>query len=338
MHSIINSGLIDSRRETSQEGQTISVPHSREPDRRASLPKRCSIRPEQSSNCSVQKTVGHQDTVHRCNVKLTQKRRLQFYQTRSHAVALFNTLPAVCIEKAAYMKTGEELYSKVFQSQRVPRTVLTPNLHYQGGHDLHQPKARPSADLQSKQSEMCEDTRGTKCGETRSNTVDYRIQCIPHSAVLKEDTDRREIVKKLIQKFENHPNRDSLIEDLNEIFNPFSEKSKELITSMGNTEYFELCEISSKIQCPDCSLCWKVGIVYCTCGKFMQPSERNRQTNKDRYDSLSISGYAIKKNPSHGARHGPSMRQHVYHKAHDMQRKVKKKKCRTIKEIWYTDE
>ena len=43
------------------------------------------------------------------------------------------------------------------------------------------------------------------------------------------------------------PNRDSLIEDLNktEDFNPFSEKSKELIISIGNTEYFKLCEISS---------------------------------------------------------------------------------------------
>ena len=41
-------------------------------------------------------------------------------------------------------------------------------------------------------------------------------------------------------------NRDSSIEDLNKTveFNPFSEKSKELITDMGNTEYCELCEIS----------------------------------------------------------------------------------------------
>ena len=46
--------------------------------------------------------------------------------------------------------------------------------------------------------------------------------------------------------------RDSLIQDLNktEEFNPFSEKSKELITSMGKTEYFELCETSSEVQCP----------------------------------------------------------------------------------------
>ena len=38
------------------------------------------------------------------------------------------------------------------------------------------------------------------------------------------------------------------MEDLNKIeeFNPFSEKSKELIT-MGNTEYFELCEIYAAV-------------------------------------------------------------------------------------------
>ena len=32
---------------------------------------------------------------------------------------------------------------------------------------------------------------------------------------------------------------------------------------MGNTEYFELCEISSKIQCPDFSLYWEAGIENC---------------------------------------------------------------------------
>ena len=73
------------------------------------------------------------------------------------------------------------------------------------------------------------------------------------------------------------------MDDLNKIeeFNPFSEKSKELIISIGNTEYFELCEISSKIQCLDFSLSGEVGIVDCTCGNHMQPSERNRQMNKD---------------------------------------------------------
>ena len=63
---------------------------------------------------------------------------------------------------------------------------------------------------------------------------------------------------------------------------------------MGNTEYFEMCETSSKIQCHDCSFNWEAGIVYCTCCKCMQPSERNRQLNKERFDVLSIPGYVNK--------------------------------------------
>ena len=38
-----------------------------------------------------------------------------------------------------------------------------------------------------------------------------------------------------------------------------------------------------------------------SCGKCMQPTERNRLSNKARYDVLSIPGYVIKKrNPTHG--------------------------------------
>ena len=167
------------------------------------------------------------------------------------------------------MKTGEELYSKVKQSPRLPRTtVLTPNVHH-GRQDLPNPKARTSTDHQRE--------RSAKYEETRRGNVDFRIQGLPHSTVQKEDSNRKEIVQRLIQQFENHPNQDSLIEDLNktEEFNPFSEKSKELTTSMGNTEYFELCEISSKIQCPGCALYWEAGIQNCTRGKCMEGTRRD---------------------------------------------------------------
>ena len=89
------------------------------------------------------------------------------------------------------MKTGEELYSKVFESQRLPRTtVLTPNLHH-GRQDLSNPKARTSADHQSKRNEGYEETRCAKFEETRSGSIDFRIQRLPHSTVQKEDYDRR---------------------------------------------------------------------------------------------------------------------------------------------------
>ena len=38
--------------------------------------------------------------------------RIAIYQTRSQAVVFYNTLPAVCIEKAVCMKTKEALHLK----------------------------------------------------------------------------------------------------------------------------------------------------------------------------------------------------------------------------------
>ena len=123
----------------------------------------------------------------------------------------------------------------------------------------------------------------------------------------------------------------------NQKFNLSSEESKELIRSMKITKHFELCEITSKIQCPDCSPYWRIVVVYFMCGKCLPPSERNRQLNKERYDVLSLSNYVIKKNPSHGARHGPTERKRIYHKAHNMLRKARKKKCNTMLERFQTD-
>ena len=46
----------------------------------------------------------YQNTVYWCNLKVAHGKGLQFYQTRSKAIILCNTLPATCIEKVVYMK------------------------------------------------------------------------------------------------------------------------------------------------------------------------------------------------------------------------------------------
>ena len=53
-----------------------------------------------------------QNTVYWCNLKLAQQRGLQFYQTRSNAVVLYDTLPAEFIDKAICMKTKDQLYQR----------------------------------------------------------------------------------------------------------------------------------------------------------------------------------------------------------------------------------
>ena len=112
-----------------------------------------------------------------------------------------------------------------FLLQSTPIPKVTASRH--GRHDPSNLEAGKSADHQSEQSVKYRETRRShlqnshhkhlaenhraKYNETCRGNVDYRIQGKPHSTVQKEDYNRKEIVKRLIQQFENHPHRDSLI-------------------------------------------------------------------------------------------------------------------------------
>ena len=89
-----------------------------------------------------------QNTVYWCMLKLAQRKGLQFYQIRSHAIALFNTQLANCFEKVAYMKTGEDFSCKVRQSPRLPRVALTPHSQH-GRQDPPNPDGSKTTDHRS---------------------------------------------------------------------------------------------------------------------------------------------------------------------------------------------
>ena len=42
----------------------------------------------------------HQNTVYSVDIQLAQKKGFKFYQTRSNAIILYDTLPVYCIPKA----------------------------------------------------------------------------------------------------------------------------------------------------------------------------------------------------------------------------------------------
>ena len=197
---------------------------------------------------------------------------MQFYQTRSHAIVFCNTPNAICIEKAVRIP-------------KLPRVVLKANSQ-SGQQDQQEQDARTFCDHPS----ASQSSRETWC-----NNVAYIIL---HSAVEQQDTKRRDKVKKLIQQFESRPNKESSLQDLNKTgkINEFSEKLQKFIADMNNTEIFELCEISSKKQCSDCSLCWEVGIVYCICVRIFESSQRTQEFDKNNYDVLLIPGRVIRKN------------------------------------------
>ena len=65
----------------------------------------------------------HQDAVYWVDIDLAIPKGLTFYQTRSNAIILQETLPACCTPKVVRLKTGEVLYEKVCMSPRPPPKV-----------------------------------------------------------------------------------------------------------------------------------------------------------------------------------------------------------------------
>ena len=117
--------------------------------------------------------------------------------------------------------------------------------------------------------------------------IDFRVSGLPHAVVKQAEHSR---VRELVKKIENHSHRQDLQADLqqNDAYNPFSEKSKRMITDMGIVELFELFETILKVQCKECLLYWNQGIVYCTCGHLLRENESSRHRHQWRLDVLSI--------------------------------------------------
>ena len=127
-------------------------------------------------------------------------------------------------------------------------------------------------------------------GETCNRTVDHRIAGVPLSAVEPQNTIRENQAKKFIEKFENHQNKNSLVQDSRqtEKINEFSQESQALIADMNNTEIFKLYENSSKQQCPDCNAYWEMEIICCSCGRNMKSTRSPTEFDQNNSDITSI--------------------------------------------------
>ena len=119
------------------------------------------------------------------------------FETRSEkrSAVLSNTIPSVSIPKVTASRTHAKFCIMDVWIFLIPKREHPPTIKAN--------EARSSRKLVARYE------------ETRRGNVDYRVQGIPHPTVQKEDSNRREIAKTLIQQFETHPNRDSLMEDLN---------------------------------------------------------------------------------------------------------------------------
>ena len=98
--------------------------------------------------------------------------------------------------------------------------------------------------------------------------IDFNISGVPNAMVKRSQSIN---VHNLLQRIENHPQREALQNDLQQhrAFNPFSKESKDAIMAAGNTELCEIINVEPKLQCKACLKHWSAGIVWTSYDKMM---------------------------------------------------------------------
>ena len=122
LHSLINNGLVPGGQNLSRKQTVFFLPVD---------PRDESHRDPEYIDFSIPRLArymhsvwkGHQDAVFLVDIDLAIKKGLTFYQTRSNAIILQETLPAYCIPKVVRMKTGEVLYERRYLSPRPPPKI-----------------------------------------------------------------------------------------------------------------------------------------------------------------------------------------------------------------------
>ena len=111
---------------------------------------------------------------------------------------------------------------------------------------------------------------------TDEENIDFNIPGVPNSTVKRSHGVN---VHNLIQRIENHPQRQALQSDLQQhrAFNPFSKESQDVIKAAGNTELCEILDVEPKAQCKVCLAYWDTGIVYCTFGHFLRDDTKENK-------------------------------------------------------------
>ena len=343
LHSITNSGLIPGAQNSGRERQTAFFTAVNHINKDHKDPYKLDLTKPRLASYKQKKWKRHQDTVYWVDIQFVQRQGLKFNQTRCNAIVLYDTLPAFCISKVV-MESGEFIFEKVYVSPRPPPTISFKDNWMKeldsevagSSKDTQRIQPKPKTQLSrtvrtvdgSKSIQSCvsmpvqivdkyEDEDRTRTGrpvQVEEHDIDFRVPGLSH-AVVKEAENF--LVQELVGKTESHPHREALQADLqlSNVYNPFSNNSKEMIRELGNVDVFELCETIPKVQCSHCLLCWNQGIVHCTCGQFLVESESRRKFNKLRLDALSIPHYVIKKGRCRGARHGKTEEHKEYQKA-----------------------
>ena len=218
LHSIINSGLIPGGQHVSNR-QTVFFLLVDPMDKEHKDLEKIDLGAPRFARYMHEAWKKHQNTVDWVDIRLAQKKGLKFYQTRSNAIILYDTLPACCIRKVVRMETGEIVYEKVFESPRMPLKI---SLRHDWRKELGSEVARQAEVNQPTQPNPNPDHDRTgrpvvSGQQTGSSTqleeldIDFRVSGLPHAVVKQAENSR---VRELVKKIESHPHRQDLQADL----------------------------------------------------------------------------------------------------------------------------
>ena len=110
-------------------------------------------------------------------------------------------------------------------------------------------------DVDADQARTGRPVSGQSFTQLEERDIDFRVPGLSHSVVEEAENFR---VQELGKKIEGHHHREAFQADMqqNNVYNPFSTNSKEMIRELGNVELFELCERIPKVQCSQCLHYW----------------------------------------------------------------------------------
>ena len=124
LHSITNSRLIAGGHNSSRDRQTVFFTAVNPMNKNHKDPQELDLTKPRLASYKQEWKV-HQDTVYWVDLQLAQREGLKFYQTRSNAIILYDTLPAYCISKVVVMKSEEIKNQKENVSPRPPPKIPT---------------------------------------------------------------------------------------------------------------------------------------------------------------------------------------------------------------------
>ena len=122
LHSIINNGLILGGQNSSKRHTVFFLPTDARDKSHKDLEK-IDLNVPRHAQYLHNAWKRHQDAVYWVDIDLAIEKGLTFYQTRSNAIILQETLPAYCIPKAVRLKTGEVFFEKEYMSLRLPPKI-----------------------------------------------------------------------------------------------------------------------------------------------------------------------------------------------------------------------